>query len=577
MTVVGIDLGTTNSLIALWRNGKSEIVPNPLGKPLTPSAVSIDTDGTILVGEAARERLQSHPDRSVAAFKRAMGSSHLFRVADRVFRAEELSSFILRALKADAEVTLGLVATQAVVTVPAYFSEAQRHATVEAGLLAGFEKITLLNEPTAAALAYGLHQKKAETQFLVFDFGGGTFDVSILEMFDGIMEVRATAGDNRLGGADIDEILSKRLLAQLSTADQTSLGQTGHAQLLARVEDAKKQLADHEVVQMEMLVGQGVHHFELDRATVQRDIEPILMRLRTPVERAMSDARISVENLDAVILAGGSTRLPAVRQLVTRMFGRFPETSLDPDQVVAHGAAVQAGLRMRDSALAERVMTDVCPYTLGIETSRQLPNGQLAAGYMAPVLERNTVIPASRSKSFSPVRDFQTRLAVNVYQGEGRRVSDNIALGGFELTLPAGKCNEVSAEVRFTYDVNGLLEVEATPMRHGASTGEPRRLVIRHAQERRTPEQIAIRLAELSALKIHPRDRLEARTLLARAERLHGQTLGAAREHIAHVLTAYEFALESQEEAAIGHARSQVQACLSQVERHVNLDLVDPS
>jgi molecular chaperone HscC len=577
MTIVGIDLGTTNSLIALWRNGKSEIVPNPLGKPLTPSTVSLDADGTILVGEAARERLQSHPDRSVAAFKRAMGSSHLFRLADRAFRAEELSSFVLRALKADAEAMLGSPVTQAVVTVPAYFSEAQRHATVEAALLAGFGKVTLLNEPTAAALAYGLHQKKAETQFLVFDFGGGTFDVSILEMFDGVMEVRATAGDNRLGGTDIDEILSKRFLSKLSAADQATLGTTGHAQLLARVEDAKKHLTDRDAVQIEMLVGQAVHRFELDRASLQRDMEPILTRLRIPVERAMSDARISVENLDAVILAGGSTRLHAVRQLVTRMFGRFPETSLDPDQVVAHGAAVQAGLRMRDSALAERVMTDVCPYTLGIETSRQLPNGQLAGGYMAPVLERNTVIPASRSRSFSPVQDFQTRLAVNVYQGEARRVADNISLGGFELTLPSGKCNEVSTEVRFTYDVNGLLEVEATPMRHGVNSGEPRRLVIQHAQERRTPEQIAIRLAELSAIKIHPRDRLEARTLLARAERLHGQTLGAVREHIAHVVTVYEFALESQEDSAIGQARSKMQACLSEVERHLNLGLVDPS
>lgn len=577
MTVVGIDLGTTNSLIALWRNGKSEIVPNPLRNALTPSVVSIDTDGTILVGDAARERLQSHPDRSVAAFKRAMGSSHRFRVADRAFRAEELSSFVLRALKADAEAALGFVATQAVVTVPAYFAEAQRHATVEAGLLAGFEKITLLNEPTAAALAYGLHQKKAETQFLVFDFGGGTFDVSILEMFDGIMEVRATAGDNRLGGTDIDEILSKRLFAQLSAADQARMGPAGAAQLLAQVEDAKKLLADREAVRVEMWVGQHSHRFELDRATLQRDIEPILTRLRAPVERAMSDARISVGNLDAVILAGGSTRLHAVRQLVTRMFGRFPETSLDPDQVVAHGAAVQAGLRMRDAALAERVMTDVCPYTLGIETSRQLPSGQLAAGFMTPVLERNTVIPASRSKSFSPVRDFQTTLAVNVFQGEARRVADNIALGGFELTLPSGKCSEVSADVRFTYDVNGLLEVEATPMRHGVNTGEPRRLVIQHAQERRTPEQIAVRLAELSALKIHPRDRQEARTLLARAERLHGQTLGAVREHIAQVVTAYEFALEGQEESVIGQARSQLQACLSEVESHLHLGLADPS
>jgi molecular chaperone HscC len=543
--IAGIDLGTTHSLAAIWRNGRSELVQNALGDVLTPSVVSIDDDGTILVGQAARERLQTHPGHTASVFKRAMGTAKTFRLGKREFRAEELSSLVLRALKSDLEAALGEPVTEAVVTVPAYFSDAQRQAT-------------LLNEPTAAALAYGMHQKQSETQFLVFDLGGGTFDVSVLEMFDGVMEVRATAGDNHLGGEDIDQLLMAHFVRETGLPDPELNRAATRAQLGARIEAAKKTLSLAENAPISINAGGRDYAMTLTADVLEACIKPLMDRLREPVERAMRDARLRPAELDAVVLAGGSTRLASIRQWATRMFGRFPETALNPDEVVALGAAVQAGLKMNDAALSERVMTDVCPYTLGIETSRQISSGRHASGFMAPVLDRNTVIPASRVQQFSPIVDFQKELRLAVYQGEGRRVSENIKLGEFSVNLPSGRTHEVSVDVRFTYDVNGLLEVEATVNKNGQAVADPVRLVIENSADHLSSEQIAERLAALHELKIHPRDQIETRTLMARAERFHSQLLGHAREHLADVITRFEVVLESQDQRRIAPVRQEL-------------------
>jgi molecular chaperone HscC len=565
--IIGIDLGTTHSLAAIWREGRAELVPNALGEFLTPSVVSIDKDESILVGRAARERLQSHPSRTAAAFKRAMGTAKQFDLASRRFRAEELSSLVLRALKADAEALLGEAVHEAVITVPAYFSDAQRQATRSAGAMAGFTQISLLNEPTAAALAYGLNQRDSETQFLVFDLGGGTFDVSILEMFDGVMEVRATAGDNHLGGEDVDELLVSAFIAHTKLPQKLADDAELRAQIAARVEAAKRALETKEGVTVSVMVQQQEYAMPLTAEGLASAIAPLLDRLRAPIERALRDAKIRSSELEAVVLAGGSTRLRAVRQLVARMFGRFPETAINPDEVVAMGAAVQAGLKMNDVALSERVLTDVCPYTLGIETSRHFGDGRLATGFMAPILDRNTVIPASRVQRFSPVADFQSLLRIAVYQGEARRVKDNILLGQFDLEMPKGRVGEVGADVRFTYDASGLLEVEATPVKDERPAGAPQRLVIENSTDRLTPEEIAMRLAALKQLKIHPRERLEIRTLFARAERLHGQLLGQMREQLADAISRFELALDTQGDRHIAPARKQLEALVAAVEK----------
>jgi molecular chaperone HscC len=559
--IVGIDLGTTNSLVAVWKDGGPRLIPNALGTVLTPSCVGIDNDGQVLVGEAARERLQTHPRQTAALFKRYMGSPRTVRLGNQDYRPEELSALVLRSLKADAEAYLGHPVVEAVITVPAYFSDAQRKATRIAGELAGLKVERLLNEPTAAALAYGLHENKSETQFLVFDLGGGTFDVSILEMFEGVMEVRASAGDNMLGGEDF-----ATLIADLAFSRGIPEAARGDAQfmqhLAARAESAKRELSAGGSVTFEVNWDSHSATVSVDADTFEKLAQPLLSRLWRPIERALRDARIRAADLDNIVLAGGATRMPMIRTLATRMFGRFPAVGLNPDEVVALGAAVQAGLKMKDQALDETVMTDVCPYTLGTEIARRLDNGGHASGFYSPIIQRNTVVPVSRVERFWPISPEQTQLRIGVYQGESRMVRDNIPLGEVVVPLPPGRDHAEGVDVRFTYDINGLLEVEVTVV----STGEQKRLVIESGEAHMPPDEIARRLAALSALKIHPRDTLENRTLLARAERLYEQLLGNARDQVGQCILRFEQTLATQDERQIARDRVQFREVLQHVE-----------
>jgi molecular chaperone HscC len=540
--IVGIDLGTTNSLVSAWIDGAPRLIPNALGAMLTPSCVGIDQDGSVLVGEAARERLQTHPGHTASLFKRYMGSARTVRLGDRDYRAEELSALVLRSLKADAEAALGMPVTEAIITVPAYFSDAQRKATRIAGELAGLRVERLLNEPTAAALAYGLHDAQGETQFLVFDLGGGTFDVSILEMFDGVMEVRASAGDNMLGGEDfvtlIAELAFQNGIPEAARADAVFM-----QRLVARAEKAKRELGTQARAAFDISWGAGNARVELDPDTFEKLSQPLLTRLWRPIERALRDARIRAADLDNVVLAGGATRMPMIRSLVTRMFGRFPAMGQNPDEVVALGAAVQAGLKMKDKALDEMVMTDVCPYTLGTAISRRIEGGTRTDGLYSPIIQRNTVVPVSRVQRYVPLDPGQSSIRIDVYQGESRLVRDNILLGEVTASLTPGPGHGEGVDVRFTYDVNGLLEVEVTVV----ATSETRRLVVQGHEGSLLPDDIARRLEALAALKVHPRDTLENRTLLARAERLYEQLLGQPRDQVGHMVLRFEQVLATQD------------------------------
>ncbi|MDH0866977.1 Hsp70 family protein [Mitsuaria sp. GD03876] len=564
--LVGIDLGTTHSLVAYWHDGAAHLIPNVLGATLTPSVVSLDADGSVLVGAAARDRLQSHPDRTVASFKRGMGTATRYTLGPQSFRAEELSAMVLRALRADVRARFGRDVDRAVITVPAYFSDAQRAATRNAGLIAGFVEVSLLNEPTAAALAYGLNEQE-DSQFLVFDFGGGTFDVSILELFSGVMEVRATAGDNQLGGDDVDACIERWVMAQAGLPDVLLRDDRFVSTLKARCEAAKRALGANGSAPVAFRHEQHVIDLTLRAEELERIIQPVLDRLRHPVETAIRDARIGTADLSTVVLAGGSSRLQAVRQLVTRMFGKFPAASINPDEVVALGAAVQAGLKANAAELAERVMTDVCPYTLGIESARQVTADRLTAGFMSPILPRNTVVPASRVESFHPVHPEQKVIQVRVFQGEARLVKDNILLGQFDVDLPRFSAeHRPHVDVRFTYDIDGLLEVEATPMLGDRSAGEPRRLVIQNSEERLSPEQVAERLQALAELKLHPRERMEMRALVARAERLFMQLGREDRERLGTAITRFELDLDSQDPRRIEQGAEALQRLVRGIE-----------
>ncbi|MBP6751031.1 MAG: molecular chaperone HscC, partial [Xanthomonadaceae bacterium] len=363
--IVGIDLGTTHSLIGVYAEDGSRLFPNALGESLTPSVVSVDGD-RVLVGQAARDRLISHPRQTVAAFKRWMGSDRQTRLGERTFRPEELSALVLRSLLADAEAALGEKPTEAVISVPAYFSDAQRKATRAAGELAGVKVERLINEPTAAALAYGLQNREGEGRFLVFDLGGGTFDVSILECFDNVFEVHASAGDNFLGGEDFLELLVEAF-CQDQQLRSGALPAAELGQLRRRLELLKRELTGKQETTLEIALGGREYAWRIDEDRFAKLADPLLQRMRTPIERAMRDAKLQPTQLDEIVLVGGASRMPLISRLVSRMFGRLPLRHINPDHAIALGATVAAGLKTRDAKLEEIILTDVCPYTLGTE------------------------------------------------------------------------------------------------------------------------------------------------------------------------------------------------------------------
>ncbi|MFG0586303.1 Hsp70 family protein [Pseudomonas sp. zjy_9] len=540
--LLGIDLGTTNSLIAVWREGRVELIPNALGEVLTPSAVSLDEDGSILVGSAARARLTTHPLRSVAAFKRYMGSDKRFTLGDRQFTPEELSALVLGSLKADAEAHLGMPVSTAVISVPAYFSDEQRKRTVFAAELAGLRVERLINEPTAAAMAYGLHEQQFE-RTLIFDLGGGTFDVTVLEYALPLIEVHASTGDNFLGGEDFTEALLGACL------DDWQLARSAlDSQALASLEDALEQLKRRLADGPQTLDWMG-RQWQLDEARALQIWTPLLTRLRQPIEQALRDARLNPRDLDSLVLVGGATRMSAVQQLVATLFGRLPYRHLDPDTIVALGAAAQAACKARDHAIEEVILTDVCPYTLGIASRRS----DEQPGAFSPIIERNTVIPTSRVQRYYTTHAQQEYIRIEVYQGERPWVRDNIFVDAFEVKLV--QTGQVQAlDVRFSYDINGLLEVDVT-LENGQRHGH----VIDRSPTGLSAEARATSQARLAGLKIHPRDTLPNRTLLARLERAWMQTLGAEREQIGQWLDEFQNVLGTQQEQPITAARQRLE------------------
>jgi molecular chaperone HscC len=561
--IVGIDLGTSNSLLAVFRNGEPMLVPNALGSVLTPSAVSIDADGTIVIGEAARDRAITHPSLTALAFKRAMGTNRTFALGRRAFRAEELSALVLGALKADAEATFGEPVTDAVVTVPAYFSDGQRQATRTAAQLAGLNVKRLLNEPTAAALAYGLLENNDdEAKLLILDLGGGTFDVSIIEKFEGIVEVRATAGDNFLGGEDFVDAIVAEFMRRAGNAPALAGpdGATLRAQIRRRAEYVKREAAARQSATLSATVDGRQIDVEFSQADLTKLYAPLLARLRGPIQRAMLDARLTPGDITAVVLAGGATRMPDVRRMAAVLFGRMPIANIDPDEVVARGAAVYAALLSRDAAFEEVVVTDVAPYSMGIEVSQEV-GGSKVSGVFSPIISRNSAIPVSRVQPYSTVSIGQTLVNVEVFQGESRLVRDNIRLGTIPVSVPRNARAHETFDVRFTYDRDGLLEVEVTMH----STQRTWREVFASQAGSLSKAEIEERFRQLAALKTHPRENAENVAALARADRIFQEHL-AARPAVADYSGRFSVALEGQDPREIARSRKDLLAVLDRIE-----------
>ncbi|HEP0585535.1 TPA: Hsp70 family protein [Klebsiella aerogenes] len=560
--IIGIDLGTTNSLAAVWQNGQAVLIPNALGKYLTPSVVSVDENGMVLVGEAARDLQLVRPANCAANFKRLMGTAQTIMLGKQAFRPEELSSLVLRQLKEDAENFLGETVNEAVISVPAYFSDVQRKATKIAASMAGLTVERLINEPTAAALAYGLHNQEDEHQFLVFDLGGGTFDVSILELFDNIMEVRASAGDNFLGGEDIVDILVEAFRQQQEFMEEIEWREpTLQRQLRVEAERVKRALSLREAAVFSVEIKGQHYQWQITETDFELLLESFFARIREPLEMAIRDARLDISQLDQVVLVGGSTRMPLIRKLVAQLFGRLPAMHLNPDEVIAQGAAIQAALKARNSELEDVVVTDVCPFTLGVNTSRTLGHTR-EQGYFAPIIERNRSIPCSRMRKFYTVHDDQSTVDFKIYQGESRMVENNIFLAELSIAVPPKAAGEVEIEVRFTYDINGLLDVDI----HVPLTGNRSSLLIEQHPGALTEEQLQQSLAKLSALKIHPRDDQANQALMARLDHLYQLSLGDTREWISDCSRQFSYLLEKQDNDPIVAFRERLNHILDDLE-----------
>lgn len=557
MAVIGIDLGTTNSLAAVWKDGCSQLIPNALGEVLTPSVVSVDEKGGLYVGRTAQERLISHPRDTACVFKRFMGTEKVYHLGGRDYTPEELSSFVLRKLKEDAQVYLQEPVTEAVVSVPAYFNNAQRDATKRAGELAGLLVKRIINEPSAAALACQHLYPEEETLEMVFDFGGGTLDVSIVDCFENIINVVAVSGDNHLGGCDFDRALAE-FFCREQAMDYSKLPASEQAAVMKSAEACKIALSDSE--QAEMAV-----YFEGRKKTVLFDTEKMIQasagifkRLLEPMKQAVLGAEIGWEDISRIILVGGSCKMPAVRLYLQHFLKKETVFLGSPDTIVALGAGTYAGIKERKAEVRDLLLTDVCPFTLGVE---------IKDGVMSPIIERNNALPVSKSRQYITISDFQKFLQFDIYQGEAPMAVDNVLLGQIEIPVPARPAGVEAAEVRFTYDINGILEVDAQVL----STGETRHLVIIDKKNRMNTEQIEEKLREMAALKLHPREREENAFLISRCESLYIQAGSGLREFLLGEMQYFQYLMDTQDPIKIKKGRTRFIRALDSAEESLDL------
>ncbi len=554
MAIIGIDLGTTNSLACVYRDGRVELIPNELGEYKTSSAVSVLQDGTVLVGAAARERLVSHPEATAASFKIWMGTQKALTLGAQRFKPEELSAFVLRQLLEDARRYLGEDVEEAVISVPAYFNDDQRCATKLAAQLAGLTVKRLINEPSAAALYHRYSTRSGDSQMMIVDFGGGTLDVSIVDCFENIIEITAIAGDNRLGGDDIDRAIAAHFCRENGLAEER-LEPSLRASLYRQAETAKIALSSAPAAAISIQQGESQYSLLLTAPLLRRLCEPVFQRVRAVISRAIKD-RERAQAIDDVILVGGSAQLPVFGDFLEELFGRRPQVAAKPDEIVALGVGLCAGIKERAEDLQDLVMTDVCPFSLGVATYSYRGD---KTPHMAVLIPRSSMLPASHQGSFSTMYDNQRALRFEIYQGEGYFASENLKLGEVEVQVPPGPAGEQNATVTFTYDIDGILHVSAR-----SSGGDYRDRLILNPNLRLSEAERERVMARISEIQLAAQGTQKEQLLLERALRLYEQVMGRRRELVASLITSWKTTMDRggpiDRERAYGWIRQQLDA-----------------
>ncbi len=550
--IIGIDLGTTNSLVSVWQDEKVTLIPNSFGETLTPSVVSFDKNGMVYVGKTAVERLVTHPNVTFKEFKRDMGTDKTFSVYGKKYRAEDLSALVLKQLKEDAENFLGEPVLEAVISVPAYFNDRQRAATRNAGLIAGLKVERLINEPSAAALAHHIDNIEDDELFIVFDFGGGTLDVSLVDAFDNIIEIQVVSGDNRLGGKDFNSIIAYDICKTNDIAVE-KLNAKEHAILYREAENIKKQLScNNEVSAMVRLDGKE-YGYTIDNQKLINLSTELFRRITIVLQRLMNDAQVVTEDIAGVIMVGGSSRMPVVRHYVASLFGKKLCSDSNPDEIVCIGAGIVGGIKERKAEVKDIVISDICPFTLGVGVIDDT---------MSPIIAKNQVLPCSHVQRYVTVENKQKIINFNIYQGENNVASKNLLIEKIKLAVPPKPAGEVYADVRFSYDINGIFDVDikcpvaGTEIHKELGTGGGL-----------SPEELAERKARMDKIKIHPRDMEQNKYALEKADRLYAECNENQREILSVAIKQFKDALDTQNMNVVKKAYVKFEMQMAMIER----------
>lgn len=555
MAIIGIDLGTTNSLASVYTENGVMVIPNSLGNRLTPSVVGLDDDGNVIVGDVAKERLITHPERTAAEFKRTMGTDKTYKLGEEAFSSQQLSSILLRKIVADAKAYLNEDIDEVVISVPAYFDDKMRTATKQAAEMAGIKCERLINEPSAAALAYLYKHGWKDGTYMVVDFGGGTLDVSIIDSFDSVMEIIAVAGNNHLGGKDINEAIYKHFCL-VNNLQESSLKSEEKAIIYRMSETTKIALSTNPIAVMSVCLNDKEYSLSLDNNTLIKIAHESFEKLFEPIKKVLKDSRLRPDDLEAIVLVGGSCKMPTVASYIEKITGVKPCSDIDPDTAISVGAGVYSGIKRKNQQLKDVVMTDICPFSLGVDCHDV--NDDIVMSF---IIDRNSMLPCSQIKSYYAIHDNQTEVNFRIYQGESIIPENNIYLGSLSIACPPTNRNAFIATCRMTYDINGILVIDVT---NKDNVTVSKTLVGNNVKL--TEKEIETIKARLDNLRFSDDVDEESQLLISRAERVIEETISYERDFLMNALGVFKLTMSKSNTVEKRNAKEGFKNLLDQLE-----------